>query len=35
MKKAAMCIAQNRSQADDIVTKLQSQGFSNSDISVL
>ena len=35
MKKAAMCIAQNRSQADAIVTKLQSQGFSNSDISVL
>ncbi len=35
MKKAAMCIAQNRSQADAIVTKLQSQGFSNAAISVL
>ncbi len=35
MKKAAMCIAQNRTQADTIVTKLQTLGFNNSDISVL
>jgi len=35
MKKAVMCIAQSRGQADSIVTRLQSSGFSNNDISVL
>ena len=35
MKTAVMCIVQTRTQADSIVTSLQSQGFSNNDISVL
>jgi hypothetical protein len=35
MKKVVMCIVQNRSNAESIVTQLQSAGFSNNDISVL
>lgn len=35
MKKAVMCIVQNRSKAESIVGQLQQAGFSNSDISVL
>jgi hypothetical protein len=35
MKKAVMCIVQNRNAADSIVGQLQSAGFSNGDISVL
>ena len=35
MKKAVMCIVQSRSQAESIVSQLQSAGFLNSDISVL
>ncbi len=35
MKKAVMCIVQNQSQAETVVTKLHSAGFSNNDISVL
>ena len=35
MKKAVMCIVQNRDQADAIVTRLHDVGFSNNDISVL
>src|SRR5580704_174170 len=35
MKKAVMCIVQNRSAAEIIVSRLQSAGFSNNDISVL
>ncbi len=35
MKKAVMCIVQNRSEAEGIVGQLQSAGFSNNDISVL
>lgn len=35
MKKAVMCIVQDRHQADAIVVQLQAAGFSNNDISVL
>jgi hypothetical protein len=35
MKKAVMCIVQDRKQAESIVGQLQSAGFSNNDISVL
>jgi hypothetical protein len=35
MKKAVMCIVQNRASAEDVVGRLQSAGFSNNDISVL
>ena len=35
MKKAVMCIVQNRAQAEAIVGQLQSAGFSNDDVSVL
>jgi hypothetical protein len=35
MKKAVMCIAQSRSQAETIVSQLQTAGFLNNDISVL
>jgi hypothetical protein len=35
MKKAVMCIVQNRSAAESIVSQLQAGGFSNNDISVL
>jgi hypothetical protein len=35
MKKAVMCIVKDRSQAESVVAKLQSAGFSNNDISVL
>ncbi len=35
MKKAVMCIVQNRPQAETIVDQLQASGFSKNDISVL
>jgi hypothetical protein len=35
MKKAVMCIVQNRNVAEMIVGQLQAAGFSNNDISVL
>ena len=35
MKKAVMCIVQNRGQAEAIVGQLHSAGFANNDISVL
>jgi hypothetical protein len=35
MKKAVMCIVQNRGAAEAIVSQLQSAGFTSSDISVL
>ena len=35
MKKAVMCIASNRPQAELIVTELQKASFSNNDISAL
>ena len=35
MKKAVMCIVPNQTQAEVIVSQLQSAGFSNNDISVL
>ena len=35
MKKAVMCIVQERSKAESIVGQLQLAGFANSDISVL
>jgi uncharacterized protein YcfJ len=35
MKKSMMCIAQNRTQTESIVSKLQNGGFSHNDISVL
>jgi hypothetical protein len=35
MKKAAMCIVQDLSQAELVVSKLQFAGFANTDISVL
>ena len=35
MKKAVMCIVQNRATAETIVGQLQAAGFSNNDISVL
>lgn len=35
MKKSAFCIAQDESQVDTIITRLQAEGFSSSDVSVL
>ncbi|HEX7662869.1 MAG TPA: general stress protein [Polyangiaceae bacterium] len=35
MKKAAICIVQNRAAAESVVSQLRSRGFSNDDISVL
>lgn len=35
MKKAVMCIVQDRARAENIVGQLQSAGFANNDISVL
>jgi hypothetical protein len=35
MKRAMMCIAQNRMQTETIVSELQKGGFSGNDISVL
>jgi hypothetical protein len=35
MKKAVMCIVQNQSKAETIVSQLQGAGFSSNDISVL
>ena len=35
MKRVVMCIVENRSQAEAIVTQLHVAGFSNDDISVL
>jgi hypothetical protein len=35
MKKAVMCIVQNRMQAESIVSQLHAAGFPNNDISVL
>jgi len=35
MKKSVMCIVQNQTQANSIVSNLQNAGFSSNDISVL
>ncbi|MGX2041428.1 hypothetical protein ACWJKU_15045 [Methylocaldum sp. MU1018] len=35
MKKAVFCIARTRDQAESIIDRLKSSGFSNNDISVL
>ncbi|CAL1239642.1 hypothetical protein [Candidatus Methylocalor cossyra] len=35
MKRAVYCIAKNSVQAEEIVSRLKSSGFSNNDISVL